>query len=118
MPLTTNRTLWPLTGGAVGFQPGWFQGHSSAFIYINLGIGTLPTNMSLNMVPVFQIVGPTNSAYSNESLCLPQVPLPAGYNPQIGDNATIQVVENAQHGAALYSVSEERRESSPTDANV
>ncbi|MCJ1358300.1 MAG: hypothetical protein MMC33_008299 [Icmadophila ericetorum] len=102
MPLTQNRTKWPVKGGAVALQPGWFQGHSVAFIYINLGEGTLPINMSLNMVPVFQVVGPTNQAYPG-SICLPQVPLPANYQANIGDNATIQVVEAAQHGAALFS---------------
>ncbi|MCJ1248074.1 hypothetical protein MMC30_005289 [Trapelia coarctata] len=102
MPATTNRTLWPVTGGAVSVQPGWFQGHATAYIYINLGIGTLPLNMSLPMVPVFQITGPTKQAYPG-GFCLPQVPLPAGISPRIGDNATIQVIETAVHGAALYS---------------
>ena len=103
MPLTENRTLWPVTGGAVAVQPGWFQGHATAYIYINLGIGTMPLNMSLPMTPVFQITGPSKQAYPG-SFCLPQVPLPAGISPQIGDNATIQVIETAVHGAALYSV--------------
>ena len=103
MPITTNRTKWPVHGGAVAVQPGWFQGHSSAFFYVNLGEGTLPINMSLPMVPVFQITGPTNQAYPG-GFCLPQVPLPNNFQANIGDNATIQVVEAAQHGAALYSV--------------
>ena len=103
MPMPQNRTKWPIGGGAVGVQPGWFQGHPTAFFYVNLGIGNLPRNMSMNMVPVFQITGPTRQEY-NGSFCLPQVPLPAGYLPQVGDNATIQVVEAALHGAALYSV--------------
>ncbi|MCJ1409918.1 hypothetical protein MMC19_004002 [Ptychographa xylographoides] len=102
MPLTENRTLWPVTGGAVAIQPGWFQGHATAYFYINLGEGTLPTNMSLPMVPVFEITGPTRQEYAG-GFCLPQVPLPAGYVANIGDNATIQVVETAVHGAALYS---------------
>jgi hypothetical protein len=37
---STNRTKWPVTGGAVAVQPGWFQGHSKALMYINLGLGT------------------------------------------------------------------------------
>ena len=58
------------------------------------------------MVPVFQIQGPTNAAYPTLGVCLPQVPLPANYGtPNVGDNATIQLVMAAQHGAALYSVS-------------
>ena len=104
MPMSTNRTKWPVSGGAIGIQPGWFQGHFNALFYINLGDGTVPENYSLIMQPVFSIVGPTNTAY-NGSFCLPQVPLPANYTAVIGNNATIQVIEAAQHGAALYNVS-------------
>lgn len=106
---TKNRTYWPTTGGAVSFQPGWFQGHLTAFIYVNLGFGTDgpdggPPNMSNPMVPPFQILGPSKNPYPG-TVCLPQVPLPAGANVSAGDNATIQLVELAVHGAALYSVS-------------
>jgi len=108
MRTTTNRTLWPTTGGAIALQPGWFQGHATAFFYMNMGFGTSgpdngPPNMSFPMVPVFQIVGPSKNPYPG-TICLPQVPLPSGVpTPNIGDNATIQVVETAVHGAALYS---------------
>lgn len=106
MPLSTNRTKWPITGGAVGIQPGWFQGHATAFFYINMGFETNPPNMSFPMVPVFQITGPSREAYPTESFCLPQVPLPSNAPPvKIGDNATIQVIETAIHGAALFNVS-------------
>jgi hypothetical protein len=104
MPTSSNRTKWPVGGGAIAIQPGWFPGHSLALFYINLGYGTEPLNMSHNMVPVFQIVGPSNLEYPG-TFCLPQVPLPANFTPKIGDNATIQIVETAQHGAALYNVS-------------
>lgn len=104
MPSTNNRTKWPVDGGAVSFQPGWFSGHKSALIYINLGLGTHPLNMSHPMVPVFQLTGPTNDAYPG-TFCLPQVPLPPNITVNAGDNATIQIVETAAHGAALYSVS-------------
>ncbi|KAK2625941.1 hypothetical protein QTJ16_005253 [Diplocarpon rosae] len=104
---TQNRTLWPLTGGAIAIQPGWFQGHGTAFFYINLGFGTDgpdhgPPNMSFPMVPVFQIVGPSKNPYPG-TFCLPQVPLPANTTVKVGDNATIQVVETAVHGASLFS---------------
>jgi hypothetical protein len=112
MPTTTNRTFWPTTGGAVAFQPGWFSGHATAFIYINLGFGNEgpefdrslagPPNMSHPMINPFQIIGPTKNPYPG-TVCLPQVPLPAGASVKAGDNATIQVVELALHGAALYS---------------
>ena len=104
MPMSSNRTKWPVGGGAVGVQPGWFQGHSMALMYINLGDGTVPGNYSLPMQTVFGIMGPNNTAY-NGSICMPQVPLPANYTAVVGNNATIQVIETAQHGAALYNVS-------------
>ncbi|KAH7412664.1 hypothetical protein BKA64DRAFT_659323 [Cadophora sp. MPI-SDFR-AT-0126] len=107
MRTTTNRTNWPITGGAVAIQPGWFQGHATAFFYINLGFGTEgpdhgPPNMSFPMVPVFQIVGPSKNPYPG-TFCLPQVPLPVNASVKVGDNATIQVVETAVHGASLFS---------------
>jgi hypothetical protein len=101
MPSSTNRTKWPVRGGAVAIQPGWFAGHGTAFFYVNLGLGTIPPNMSHPMVPVFQIIGPTKEPYPG-TFCLPQVPLPANISVNVGDNATIQIVETAIHGAALY----------------
>jgi len=103
MAVQPNRTKWPVNGGAFAFQPGWFSGHQTTFIYINLGIGTEPLNYSHIMNPVFQIVGPSNQAYPG-TFCLPQVPLPANLTFNVGDNATIQLVEAALHGAPLYSV--------------
>jgi hypothetical protein len=101
MPTSTNRTKWPLKGGAVAFQPGWFQGHGSAFIYINLGLGTNPPNMSNVMLSGVQIIGPSKDPYPG-TFCFPQVPLPANLTVNVGDNATIQLIETAVHGAALY----------------
>ncbi|KAK5109881.1 hypothetical protein LTR62_006488 [Meristemomyces frigidus] len=106
MPQTTNRTFWPVSGGALSIQPGWFPGHSKAFIYINIGIqgpGDLaPPNMSHTVVPAFEVTGPSNENYPGQ-FCLPQVGMPADANLSVGQNITIQVVEAAQHGAALYS---------------
>ena len=109
MGTSRNRTFWPTLGGALAFQPGWFQGHDKATIYVNLGFGTDgpdngPKNMSFPMVPPFGLLGPSKGPYPG-TVCLPQVPLPANTVMNPGDNATIQVVELAQHGAALYSVS-------------
>ncbi|KAL2758330.1 hypothetical protein ACRALDRAFT_2100394 [Sodiomyces alcalophilus JCM 7366] len=106
-PVTGNRTYWPTTGGALAFQPGWFRGHASAFIYVNMGFGDDgpdggPANMSFPVIHPFQILGPSNNPYPG-TVCLPQVPLPKNMTVQPGDNATIQVVELAAHGAALYS---------------
>lgn len=126
MPTSTNRSLWPVSGGAVAIQPGWFQGretmifqraqradippgHKTAMIYVNIGINApgevAPPNMSHPVVPPFQITGPTNTEYPNSSFCLPQVPLVPNLTFNIGDNITIQVIELAQHGAAIYNVS-------------
>jgi len=103
MPTSTNRTKWPVNGGAIAFQPGWFSGHMTAFFYVNLGLGTEPLNMSHPVVPVFQMLGPSNDNYGG-SICLPQVPMPANITFEVGDNVTIQVIEVAVHGASLYSV--------------
>lgn len=108
-PTTKNRTYWPTTGGAVAFQPGWFRGHETAFVQINLGFGidgpdNGPKDMSNPMMAPIQILGPTNGPYPG-TVCFPQVPLPKEAKVKAGDLATIQVVEHAVHGAALYSVS-------------
>lgn len=55
------------------------------------------------MVPPFQLLGPSKNPYPG-TFCLPQVPLPVNATVKAGDNATIQLVELAVHGAALYSV--------------
>ncbi|KAI7286673.1 hypothetical protein KC345_g1028 [Hortaea werneckii] len=106
MPLTQNRTKWPVSGGAVSIQPGWFPGHSKALFYINIGIQeqgqSNPPNMSHPVVHPFQITGPNNSYYGGQ-FCLPQVGTPANLSLEVGQNITIQVIETAQHGAALYS---------------
>lgn len=101
MPMSQNRTKWPVQGGAIAFQPGWFAGHSSAFMYFNLGIGNNPQNYSFVMQNGLNIVGPSREPWPG-TFCLPQVPLPAGLQVDVGDNATIQIIETALHGAALY----------------
>ncbi|EEP78872.1 conserved hypothetical protein [Uncinocarpus reesii 1704] len=57
--------------------------------------------MSHPMVPPINLVGPTVEPYPG-TFCLPQIPLPANISVKVGDNATIQLVEIAKHGAALY----------------
>ncbi|KAI4730760.1 hypothetical protein E4T49_01338 [Aureobasidium sp. EXF-10728] len=73
--------------------------------YVNIGINgpgeVAPPNMSHPVVAPFQITGPTNQEYPG-SFCLPQVPLVPNLTFNIGDNITIQVIETAQHGAAIY----------------
>jgi hypothetical protein len=93
-----------VNGGAVAVQPGWNAGHPTALFYINLGYGTNPPNYSNPMQTVFSITGPGKGEY-NGTFCLPQVPLPVNATVKVGDNATIQVIETATHGASLYNVS-------------
>ncbi|TVY19588.1 Uncharacterized protein LARI1_G000757 [Lachnellula arida] len=108
MPTTTNRTLWPINGGAIALQPGSLVPrprhrlllHKPRLRHRRPSGG--PPNMSFPMVPVFQIVGPSKNPYPG-TFCLPQVPLPANTTVKAGDNATIQVVEVAVHGASLFS---------------
>ncbi|KAK0266266.1 hypothetical protein LTR48_002369 [Friedmanniomyces endolithicus] len=106
MPQTTNRSSWPISGGALSVQPGWFPGHSKAQVYVNIGIqemGALaPPNMSHPVVPPFEITGPSNDNYPGQ-WCIPQIGMPANVSLQVGQNITLQVIELAQHGAALYS---------------
>lgn len=115
MPQSTNRTKWPVRGGGLSLQPGWFPGHSLAMFYVNIGItepGDLaPPNMSHPVVPPFQLVGPDNNEYKGQ-FCLPQIGMPKNLDLQVGTNITIQVIELAQHGAALYNVSADGRHAS------
>ncbi|KAF5498013.1 Uncharacterized protein CGCS363_v008570 [Colletotrichum siamense] len=100
--VTQNRTHWPLEGGAIALQPGYNNGHQSALMYVNIGLGEVPSNFTTVMVPMFHLTGPTNEAYDG-TVCLPHVPLPRSVEPKEGDLATIQVVQAARHGGALFS---------------
>lgn len=64
----------------------------------------MPQNYSVPLVPRFEIEGPSDYSYPG-TVCLPQVPIPEGFEVDVGDHATIQVIEAAQHGATMYSVS-------------
>jgi hypothetical protein len=101
---TKNRTEWPISGGAVAFQPGWLPGHSTAFVFINLGLGADPPHYSIPMKTMFELRGPTNDPYPNDSFCLPQIPPPTELMLKEGDFATIQIVQVTKHGATLFSV--------------
>ncbi|KAF3798852.1 hypothetical protein GCG54_00008310 [Colletotrichum gloeosporioides] len=102
--VTQNRTHWPLEGGAIAVQPGYNSGHQSALMYVNIGLGEVPSNFTTVVVPMFHLTGPTNEAYDG-TVCLPHVPLPRSVEPKEGDLATIQVVQAARHGGALFSAS-------------
>ncbi|KAK4205546.1 hypothetical protein QBC40DRAFT_271141 [Triangularia verruculosa] len=104
---TTNRTYWPISGGAVALQPGWFTGHETALIYINIGIGENPVNYSFPLTQ-FYINGPSNNPYPG-TVCIPKLDVPGTvWSTQIksGDRASVQVVEAARHGAGQFSCSD------------
>lgn len=66
-----------------------------------MGFGTSPPNMSNPILNGIELIGPTNEPYPG-TWCFPQLPLPANQTVKVGDNATIQLIETAKHGAALY----------------
>lgn len=101
LPVGQNRTEWPVSGGALSVIPGWNAGHPTAFFYINMNLGNDPQNFTFPIAPVFQIVGPSRDPYPG-TFCLPDLPLPANFTVKPGDNATIQVIQVALHGASLY----------------
>jgi hypothetical protein len=69
-----------------------------------MGYGTAPPNMTNIMVPVFQITAPSRDPFPGH-FCLPDLPLPRNATVKVGDNATVQVIQVALHGASLYNVS-------------
>lgn len=111
-PATTNRTFWPTTGAPISFQPGWFVGHATAMLQVNLGLTSDgpdggPLHMEHQIVPKFGILGPSNNPFPG-TICLDHVTVPTDIGVKAGVNATIQIVMSAQHGAALFSVSTRR----------
>jgi hypothetical protein len=59
--------------------------------------------MSFPLVPIFEIIGPSDNPYPG-MFCLPQVSVPDALGVKVGDLATIQVVELSKSGAGLYNV--------------
>ncbi|TLD33085.1 hypothetical protein PspLS_01128 [Pyricularia sp. CBS 133598] len=103
LPPTTNRSFYPLTGGAFAVQPGWFRGHSESLWYINLCLEAEPLNCSLPITSVFRVRGPAGDNPFPGTFCLPHLPLPAGLGLKAGDKASIQAVQTHVHGAPAYS---------------
>ncbi|KAF8242376.1 hypothetical protein K440DRAFT_521520, partial [Wilcoxina mikolae CBS 423.85] len=87
----TNRTLWPLSGGAIAFTPT----HPWAQTYINLGLGSNVTRLNITLVEPF-------NQTSNGTFCFPKVSLPDGISVKDGDKASIQVIQLSHNGGALY----------------
>ncbi|KKA31144.1 hypothetical protein TD95_000570 [Thielaviopsis punctulata] len=110
LPLSSNRTYWSTTGGAIAFQPGWFSGHSTALLYVNIGLDSAgpdggPMNFSTPLVPPFELLGPSNGPFPG-TLCLPDIKVPEALGVRAGMNATLQVIELAVHGASLFACSD------------
>ncbi|KAI5798850.1 hypothetical protein EDC01DRAFT_613327 [Geopyxis carbonaria] len=86
-----NRTLWPLEGGAIAFEPS----HPWAQTYINLGLGANVTRLNIALVEPF------NQTY-NGTFCFPKVSMPKDVPVKDGDKATIQIIQLGHSGSALY----------------
>jgi len=106
MPLSSNRTNWPVGGGAISIAPGLAPGFKNSFIYINIakteGNALAPGNFSHLAMPPLAITGKDDLNPWAGQFCLPQVPMPAGVQFNVGDSATIQVVQVAANGQAVY----------------
>lgn len=92
--VTTNRTQWPVDGGAILFRPT----HHWALTYVNLGLGDDDSIIFNNtLVPGFNQTG-------NGTFCFPKISIPAGLGIRDGTNASLQIVQESAGGAALYNV--------------
>ncbi|KAL8823745.1 MAG: hypothetical protein Q9191_005584, partial [Dirinaria sp. TL-2023a] len=82
---STNRTLWPLTGGG---PIQLTMEHDEAAVQVLLGLGnSVGTGFNITLVRTVQEQG-------IGKFCLGDVVLPAGTPVREGTNATIQVVTN------------------------
>jgi len=88
----TNRTAWPLNGGAVSLD----LHHPWTYVFVNLGIGTDYPSFNISLTPsLLNVTG-------NGTFCVPAVTLPSGVAISEGTNASIQVVTSGASGSALY----------------
>lgn len=91
---STNRTLWPLSGGAVALD----LHHPWTYVYINLGLGTSYPTFNISLTPeLLNVTG-------NGTYCIPAIKLPTGLTINEGQQASVQVVTGGQSGSALYNV--------------
>ncbi|OBT55748.1 hypothetical protein VE04_03839 [Pseudogymnoascus sp. 24MN13] len=87
----SNRTLWPLDGGAVNIH----MHHHWTYYAINIGIGTLEPAFTATLTPEL------HNTTGNGTLCIPKLSVPAGLAKE-GDSATLPVVTFDSFGSALY----------------
>lgn len=73
--------------------------HPWTYIFVNLGLGGNVTNFNYTLTPSFW------NETGNGTLCVPDVPLPAGLAVSDGTEASLQVVTLGASGNALYNVS-------------
>lgn len=89
---SSNRTVWPLTGGSIALT----MGHIDANVEVLIGFGNDPsTAFNTILRPTFEETG-------LGSFCMTGFSLPEGVNVTEGSNATIQVITNGDPDGGLY----------------
>ena len=89
---SSNRTLWPLTGGEIALT----MGHIDANVEVLIGFGD-------NVGSAFNtVLRPTFQEQGLGSFCMTGFTLPDGTNVTEGMNATIQVQTNGDPDGGLY----------------
>jgi hypothetical protein len=89
---STNRTLWPLTGGEIALT----MGHIDANVEVLIGFGN-DVGSAFNTV-----LRPTFQEQGLGSFCMTGFSIPEGLNVTEGMNATIQVQTNGDPDGGLY----------------
>ncbi|RFU26750.1 hypothetical protein B7463_g9594, partial [Scytalidium lignicola] len=91
--VSSNRTVWPLTGGSIALTMGHIQTNIEVFIGIGNNVGS-----AFNT-----IVRPTFGEQGLGSFCMTEFDVTGlGLNITDGTNATIQVVTNGDPNGGLY----------------
>lgn len=90
--VSSNRTLWPLTGGDIALT----MGHVDANIEVLIGFGDNPGS-AFNT-----IIKQTFLETGLGAFCMTGVTLPSGLNITEGTHATIQVITNGDPDGGLY----------------
>ncbi|RPA85514.1 hypothetical protein BJ508DRAFT_411927 [Ascobolus immersus RN42] len=88
-----NRTLWPLEGGKVVFNPT----HDHAQTFLNIGLGNNVTRFSVPLLPSFNQTG-------KGTFCFDTIQIPELIKANIteGTNASLQIIQLSATGGALY----------------
>jgi hypothetical protein len=89
---SSNRTLWPLTGGVIQLT----MGHVQANVEVLLGLGSDPGS-AFNTV-----LRQTFAEQGLGQFCMTGFTIPDGVNVTDGMNATIQVITNGDPNGGLF----------------